>query len=203
MNKFIEKILLESQVVLHESVINLLPKDIFLKKKYASEVYAIIQNSYSTLGGIKGTGFASPEDMINTIPFWKIVKRGDEITAVVMYKSKSGRKRVAGGTNGTSQGKLDYKMISREELKTSRSWGEVSGAPLAIAIKQHPDLEKFAIPVSIVKKLMPDDEIKQPEENDELVQKYPQLKNFFYQRNINGHWHTKVCLGKAYQTIGQ
>lgn len=52
---------------LNESYVNLFKPD--EKKVYADEVYALLQNSYKKVGGLKGSGFNSPDDMVARIPF--------------------------------------------------------------------------------------------------------------------------------------
>ena len=42
------------------------------REKYAPAVWDLIQQSYAKIGGIKGKGFSSPDDMIMSIPFWKL-----------------------------------------------------------------------------------------------------------------------------------
>ena len=42
------------------------------KEKYAEEVFNLLQRAYAKIGGLKGNGFQSPEDMIEKIPFWKL-----------------------------------------------------------------------------------------------------------------------------------
>ena len=56
--------------LLFESYQNIFDEE--TKRKYANEVFELLQNAYSKIGGIKGSGFSSPEDMIQNIPFWKL-----------------------------------------------------------------------------------------------------------------------------------
>jgi hypothetical protein len=39
------------------------------------------------------------------------------------------------------------------------------------------------------------DEIRKPPADDENIRYSPELKDYFYQREIGGHWHTKIMLG--------
>lgn len=197
----VDKILTEAKISLQEKVLNIWPNNLAARKKYGQEVFDLLQTSYKAIGGIHGNGFNSVEDMIKNIALWKIVTRDGVVTAVVMYKDKEGRKRVAAGTNGTSQGKMDWKMLANSEIKTQRGYGEISGAPLSIYTKQVPDLEKYAMPFEDVVKLNKGEEIRRPPQDDEEVLKHPNLKDYFYQRKIGGHWHTKVTIGKPGQPI--
>lgn len=57
-----------------------------MREKYAEQVWDVLQFSYRDIGGIKGSGFSSIQDMIDNIPFWKMVTKNGEVHAVVMYK---------------------------------------------------------------------------------------------------------------------
>jgi len=119
---------------LNEKMDNLFTTD--QKQRYAQQVWDILQTSYKQAGGIHGSGFKNIEDMINNIPFWKISRTGDTVKAVVMYKEKLGRKSVAGGTDGTPEGKEALAKMKEDELKTGRSFGEISDAALLFNIKK-------------------------------------------------------------------
>lgn len=96
---------------LTEKFINLIgEKDIEKKREYADRVWDILQRSYAKIGGIKGSGFKSKEDMIKNIPFWKIMKSNGKVIAVKLYKDKNGRKSVAGGTDGSKEAKLKFNV---------------------------------------------------------------------------------------------
>jgi len=191
---FIDKILLEAKELLTEKVLNLFTSQ--EKEKYVDEVWNLLQSSYASIGGIKGSGFESKEDMIKKIEMWKLYKRNGKISCVILYKNKNGfRKRVAGATDGSAEGKAFYKQSSNDELKTKRSYGEISGAPLAIAYKNNKEqLLKALVPFEEVKKYLPDDEILPS--NDKYLETYPDLEPFLYQREIGGTLQTKVMLGK-------
>jgi hypothetical protein len=59
----------------------------------------------------------------------KAVKRDGKISSVRLYKNSFGRKAIAAGTDGTPQGKTDYKKINHEDHTQKRAWGEISGVP--------------------------------------------------------------------------
>ena len=50
---------------LEERFVNALPKDEDLKAKYADKAWELLQKSYAPIGGIKGKGFESKEDMMS------------------------------------------------------------------------------------------------------------------------------------------
>jgi hypothetical protein len=95
------------------------------KQPFVDDVWEIIQKSYAKIGGIHGSGFKSKEDMIKSIPMWKVVRKNGVIVAVALYKDKEGRKRVAVGTNGTEEGKASIREIAENDFK--RAYFEVSG----------------------------------------------------------------------------
>lgn len=172
---------------LTESFKNLFDKDSEERKKYAGEVWNILQTSYAKIGGIKGNGFRSIDDMIASIPFWKLSIRNGTVTAVAMYKDTNGRKRVAIGTNGTPQGKADIANILVADMRQYRAYAEVSDASLAFIKKQFSEQEmaKYFVPVEVVKsKVFPYDEIRP-------------VSKFSYMRLIGNEWKEKVMIGNV------
>ena len=98
--------------LLFEGYVNLIGDgSIDQRQKYADQVWNILQQAYERMGGIKGSGFNSKEDMIQNIPFWKLFVRNGEVLVVMMYKDKNGRKGVALGTNNTPESKMILKKI--------------------------------------------------------------------------------------------
>lgn len=170
---------------LSERVVNAL--DNKTKEQYADEVWDILQKAYAPIGGIHGNGFKSKEDMIQNIGFWKLVKRGDHITAVEMYKQKDGRKLVALGTDGTQPGKKDLQMMMKADIDTGRSYAELSGPALMFLTKTiggESEMKKYFVPFDSVKKILWDDEVED-------------VDGFVYRRKIGGSWHEKVMVGNA------
>ena len=113
---------------INEKVINLFqPEDMH---KYADEVWNILQKSYAKVPG----GFLTAknvEDLINKTWLWKLVKKDNKIIALKLYKfSKGGRKAIAGGTDGSIDGKKELLKIMHDDinLKDRKSWAEASGA---------------------------------------------------------------------------
>jgi hypothetical protein len=58
-----------------------------------------------------------------------LVIRDGLVSAVNIYKNKFGLKCIGMGTDGTPQGKLDYYMLIKDDIRLNRMWSEVSGAP--------------------------------------------------------------------------
>lgn len=81
---------------LQEHFVNLLPNHEVEKRKWAPIVKSLLDQSYSSIGGIHGSGFSSEEDMIKNIPMWKIKLHQGKPVAVSMYKDKHRSKNGCG-----------------------------------------------------------------------------------------------------------
>ena len=126
------------------------------KRKYIDEIWEMLQIAYKPIGGIKGSGFKSKEDMIENIPFWKIAKQNNKIVAGVMYKDKGYRKGVAVFTDGTKEGKNKLKEMLEADFK--RSAIEISHSLLKFYEKTFPELlNKYTISTSNVQKILNDE----------------------------------------------
>ena len=117
------------------------------KMPYAKQVWDMLQRSYQKIGGFKSA--ANLEELVNEPGYWKVVRRGDKITAVNIYKKSPKTKTykvIASATEtdfdtakerykATSQGLSDYEMMKKADVKMQRSWAEVSG-PAEILMKR-------------------------------------------------------------------
>lgn len=193
------------EIILTERFINLFYDDP-KKDQYKDEVYDILTRSYAPIGGLKGSGTGSPDEL-KSIPFWKLAVKDGKVVAAILYKDKQGRKSVALGTDGSMTAKRAIKDIVKDE--PSRSYAEKSKNSLAFFLKSRPDAREFLVPFDQAKKISKDDII--PYSDQELnrlnltdderksteftIQKFPFLKDFGYFRNINGHYHFKVMVG--------
>jgi len=173
--------------IINESYTNVFtPQD---KQKWKNEVWEIIQKSYKPIGGIQGGGFASPDDMVDKIPMWKIFISGGVVRAVVLYKDKGGRKLVALGTDGSRQSRKALVDILKVEF--SRTYGEVSGPLLGFIKKYLPDvITTYGIPFEQAKEIAArnGDHIEQASDSD-----------YEYLRELNSKMHQKMMIG----TIGK
>lgn len=126
-------------MIIIEHYVTIDNNDIVAKNNYLSQVWDILQLSYESLGGLKG--FNIKEDLLKSNNMWKLVRRNnDKIVAVAIYKTtQGGRKLVAGGSDGTTQGKHDFYEICREDVKMPDrgTWAEVSGALEGILLFQN------------------------------------------------------------------
>ena len=168
---------------------------------HKQEVFDLLQKSYASIGGIKGSGFKDPDDMVKHVPMWKLAKKNNKVVAAKLYKDKTGRKAVAMATDQTEQGKKALGQIVKDDITKKRGWGEVSKHALSFARKQVPDFHKHVLPIEHVKKLMSDEEIRPAPHDDPDVVRHPDLKQHFYQRKIGDKWATKLAYGNPGQTI--
>lgn len=175
---------------------NFLPSDTHKKKAHAEEIYGMLQKSYADQGGIKGTGFDSPDDMVKNIPMWKVSKKNGVVNAAALYKDTSGRKRVATTSNGTPEGRKAAGDIVMNDLKQKRAHMEISGKSLSF-VKKLMDLKPHLHSFESAKKFHESrgDEITRPSDDDKEVVRHPELKEHMYSRIIGGQHHTKVMLG--------
>ena len=187
------------EVYLSETFKNLINKDP-AKEKYKDEVFALLQSAYAPIGGIHGSGFRNPDDMVANIPFWKLVVRSGKVVAVAMYKDSSGRKRVAIATDGTEQGKAGIRQIVTEDYQ--RAYFEISDRSLSFQAKTlgYDFLKKYAKTPAEASKIT-GDSIEIPSSDDPEVKRHPELAKFFYRREIGGTLHTKIMFGTTGKKI--
>ena len=159
------------------------PKHAKYREQHRQELHDILYHSYKDIGGYGGLGSGSPEEhaaIHSDISQYNIkaVRRAGKITAANLYRDQHGRKSVASGTNGTDQGRQDFKKIKTEDHTQKRAWGEVSG-------KVEHVLKKIGMPV------IPTDKV------SGLIGKpivaHPDGQH--YDRVIGNHMHTKIALG--------
>jgi hypothetical protein len=167
---------------LHEKIENLFSEE--EKEKYIDQIWELIHSSYKSVGGVKGSGFSSKEDIIQNIPMLKIYRKQDKVKIVFAYKDKGGRKKVLMATDGMSDSKEYLKKMINDEYSTGRSWGELSHGALRFikTLYNEEELDSFSIPVERVKELLPDDEI------------FP-IGKFEYERIIGDEGIVKRALG--------
>lgn len=179
------------------------PDSIEKRRKWADQTWDILQKSYESIGGIKGSGFKNKEDMIQNIPFWKIYTKNDKVVAAAFYKDKNGRKSVAIATDGSDLGSKIVDDIFKSSLGVS--YGEKSGKSLGKMMKavSWDTLEKFLLKPSDVKRITKEDVIPIDKFGSENLSekdmftynKYPQLRPYMYIREIGGENFLKVAMG--------
>lgn len=195
-----KKFLSEELKSLNEGYKNLFKIDD--KKKYAKEAFNQLQKSYEKVGGIHGSGFDTPENLVQKIPFWKLRFDSEKnLIAGAFYKDTKGRKRVAISSDGSAEGKKAVADIMISDLLQGRAYVEQSSASLKFLVKQlgYETLKDHAIPIKDLKQL--DLELRDPPKDDSELILHPELKKFFYQRLIGGDWHTKIAFGEIGKEI--
>jgi hypothetical protein len=171
-----------------EHFINIFPNiSLEEKQKYAKQVWDILNKSYSYIKGLAGcknyddfyNKFVLDKD--NKQLFWKLVKRGNIVTAIKIYStSKGGRKSVASGCIDTEQGKNDLNKIIEEDMKLKERgmWSECSGR----ALGKYLNAGYTVIPNTMAELLI-----------NKKVEPLPD--GYFYKRIIEGKVHTKLIVG--------
>ncbi len=194
-----------TQFILNESYQNLFKDDIEQKEKYVDQVWDMLQTAYKSMGGIKGSGFNSKEDMIKNIPFWKINVVDGVVKCVVMYKDKGGRKLVASASDNTPEG-LKY-LSDSYDAEMKRSFGEKSKRALGHAIKvlggeyaENFMIEPKEVSRILKKDITPVDEyLKKGGElsADDVFtyDKYSEYRKYMYIRDIGGSPTLKIMFG--------
>lgn len=183
---------------LNERFLNYFKGDQDDRAAVVDEVWQILQDSYKKIGGIKGKGFSSKEDMMETIEMWKLKRSNNKIVTVVMYRDKAGRKISAAGTDGSDEGKSGLAEILVNDLKRQRAYFELSDPLLGFLNKQMGEKE-------IVNHLLKPSDIKGAvggiDPDHKYMGKYPHLADYFYTREIGGEEHIKIAFGYKGNTI--
>ena len=169
------------------------------KELHKTAVYDLVQKAYEPIGGIKGNGFNSADDMVSNIHMWKIHKKDGAIKAAVLYKkTPQGRKRVAVASDGSAEGKKKLGEMMTADYKQGRSHGEISGGSLKF-LKKQIHVKDFANSFEEAQKYhaVNGDKIHRPPKDDPEVLAHPELANHFYQRELGGKLHTKLLVGSV------
>ena len=160
--------------------------DIDEKEPYIDDVWDILQQSYKNIGGLKGMN--GPEDLLDDNIIIKLVRKGGKIVACNVYNTKQGgRKLIAGGTDGSDDGKKAFYDMSKEEVKRleRNAWAEISGSMEGIYLFK---LGAVPVPVEIAKKILDD-------KGKEILSVDPD--GFHYVREIDGKPFEKIMFGNV------
>lgn len=176
------------------------------KNYYKDQVWDIIQQSYAAIGGIKGSGFMSPDDMVKNIPFWKLYTKNDKVIMALLYKDKNGRKIVALGIDGSD---LQKSMLAKTIIQSFKNqYAEMSANMLSFTFKNLGEakfksyvLSKNEISQLIGKPVSEVDENELDNMDKKTWDKFPQLHDYFYVRTINGEPKLKVAIGTPHKKI--
>ena len=185
---------IKESLLINEHFVTLFNKDKEKRQEYAKQVYDMIVKAYEYLGGLAGCkSFEDFEnqyinDSRNKNLMWKLVRRGNKITACKIYGINDlGRKSVVMASLDTEQGKNDLNKILEEDynLTDRHAWSEVSGKALGKAL----NMGAIPLPNHMLSSLLPK-KIK----NGEI--EFYDNERYFYKRLIKGEWHTKMLIGQ-------
>lgn len=171
---------INEQMMINERFLNAFEKDDM--RKYADEVWKIVQKSYEYCGGI--AGYNNAEDLIADTDMWKMIRRNGKITAAKIYKFKDGyRKCTCVATDGTEQGKADITKMYIEDamLKDRKVYGEYSERAVSKAL----NTGGIPVPAEIAKTILKGKEV------------IPCEDGWFYERTLgDGKSHKKLMIGE-------
>lgn len=151
-------------------------------EKWLDQVWNMLEEAYKYCGGVKGI---TKEALIPESDLWKLVKRGNKLTAAILYTMKrGGRKACYMASDGTDQGKRDLNAIIYEDakMKDRDAWQEVSGRAIKVFLRNG----HLPVPNTVAREIMKDKEF------DELKD-----DGWFYTRKIGGEPKTKIMVSRA------
>ena len=151
-------------------------------EKWLDQVWDMLYAAYEYTGGVKGI---TKEQLIPESDLWKLVKRGDKITAAVLYTMKrGGRKACYMASDGSKQGKGDLAKIIQEDarMKDRDAWQEVSGKAIGFFLKRG----HLPVPNTVAQEILRDKQF------DEL-----KPDGWFYTRKIGGEPLTKIMVSRS------
>lgn len=182
MNKNIKTLIKEHiKNILLERYINLFKKEDIAH--YIDDIWDIMERTYEPIGGFKSA--SSKEELLNDIYLAKLVRKNNKIIAAALYRDKFGRKAIAKGSDGSSEGKNAIKKIYFEDINQKRAWGEFSGKAESIMLKYG----GIPIPNDFAEEIL----------NKEIISKDPD--GFHYIRLIQGEPHKKIIIGNLQKNL--
>lgn len=163
-----------------ERFINCFEKDDM--RKYADEVWDILQQCYAYIGGVAGV--KDIEDLIEDTQMWKLTRRNGKISACKLYKvgADGTRKCNCCGYDGTDQGKADLEKMYREDnlMKDRKAYGEFSSKAVSVQLRNG----GIPIPATVAQQILPKKKLT------------PSADGWFYERVLgDGKTHHKLMIG--------
>ena len=109
---------------------------------------------------------------------------------------------VAVSSDGSDIGKKYVADMMISDLTQGRAFVEQSSSSLSFVAKQigYELLAKYAIEPKTFAKISGEELFPVDSDDPEMI-KHPQLKKFFYRRDIGGELHTKIALGSPGKQI--
>ncbi len=180
-----------------------------LKAAWKEVVYAHLEAAYREIGGINlGSGFQDPEEMLNSIPVWRLVFEKDRLTSVMVFKQKRGcLKMVAYAAGNASQ------AVKQNDLKcmVRYSYAEISGGLLVAVLKQFgPSVRRHLLSANTIiedREIFTlqevGSEVLESAENVEILARlkrdFPEIVPYLYVRKIGGKAKVKLVVGRLYK----
>ena len=159
-------------------------EDLIDKEKYLDEVWEILQKSYASIGG--NASMKDKKALLQDNMMWKLVVRNGKVVCCSISKIVGNtRKMVAGGTDGSTQGKKDFYNMSREDVQRieRNSWSEVSGSMEGVFLFK---LNATPIPANVAEKILDD--------RGKIVLS-KSADGFHYKRKIGDKVYEKIMFG--------
>lgn len=175
------------------------------KTQYANAVYNLLEDAYSSCGGINlASGFKNADDMIMNIPVWRLTFNNNELISVMLFKVKSNKLKMVAYAPLND---IDPKIRKSDlQFMLNNSYAELSGKLLAITLKEIKTTWKAFVsksPKQTLKKeiiaLSVYLETKTLPENSEgmywkLKKDYPELLEYCYLRKIGNEFKLKILV---------
>lgn len=175
------------------------------KAQYANAVYTYLEKAYSDCGGINlANGFADAEDMVKSIPVWRLTFQNNKLISVMLFKVKSNKFKMVAYAPFIQ---IDL-AIRKSDLQfmLNNSYVELSGKLLSITLKEIKSTWRNFVsksPKEILKKeLISLREYLETEilpSNSEVMYKklkneYPELLEYCYLRKIGNEFKLKLLV---------
>lgn len=175
------------------------------KAQYANAVYTYLEKAYSDCGGINlANGFADAEDMVKSIPVWRLTFQNNKLISVMLFKVKSNKFKMVAYAPFIQ---IDL-AIRKSDLQfmLNNSYVELSGKLLSITLKEIKStwrnfVSKFP-KETLKKELISLCEYLETEilpSNSEVMYKklkneYPELLEYCYLRKIGNEFKLKLLV---------
>ena len=175
------------------------------KLQFGNKVYNLLETAYKDCGGINlANGFKNVDNMINSIPVWRLSFVDNELISVMLFKVKSNKLKMVAYA---PLSEIDP-AIRKSDLQfmLNNSYAELSGKLLSITLKEiKNNWQNFVShnPENIInKKLIPLNEYLEtgmlPSNSEGMYWKlkndYPEILKYCYLRKIGNEFKLKVVV---------
>jgi hypothetical protein len=175
------------------------------KLQFGNRVYNLLETAYKDCGGINlASGFKNIEDMINSIPVWRLSFVNNELISVMLFKVKSNKLKMVAYAPLLE---IDPALRKSDlEFMLNNSYAELSGKLLSITLKEiNNNWQNFVSknPENIInRKLIPLNVYLEngmlPSNSEGMYWKlkndYPQILEYCYLRKIGNEFKLKVLI---------